>query len=473
MSGITSVTLTDSGERYFAPPVITVSLPDADSANATAQLRMNPDGTIGSVELIDSGAYYTTAPSARITYKRLDSEFSDLSFDSNEPRSYSLRLKNIDSTGYDISDYKKSTATGSANFMFYVKDSGDHMILGRETDIITLNDGSHPDDLLLKLSTYRTSTDLKLMITSDQTSETVTESLVHDDWNHIRVWQSGSQLTAYNGNSGVSINHFTHIGRANSGQKFHFYDDSIGDQDAFRVDTFHVSSNLVVSRANIGDSNSATCQLIRFDSARGIATTVTTTTTLTESKVSSVAIPSGVLHVGSLDSAFSGTPSEKRATILIDSATGNKGSFRARLRANIDSDTMKISSIDIIDSGDLYYNPPTITIANPGGLVDFEVGDRVKQTLSDGTILRGEVMAFSDSDATLNVGHVGASDGKYHSFATGRAIDTFNSDGSATANVTAVKEIDNTSNFEQNDDFETEAADFLDFTESNPFGEPS
>ena len=473
MPGINSVTITDSGERYFARPVITVSLPDADSADASAKLVMNTDGTIGSISLIDSGAYYSTAPTATISYKRLDSEFSELSGDSVEDRSYSLRLKNIDSSGYDISQYRKSTKTGSANFLFYVKDSGDHMILGRTTDIVTLNDGSNPADLLLKLSTYRTSTDLKLMITSGTQSETVTESLAHDRWNHIRVWQSGSQLTAYNNNSGVSINHSTWIGRERRGQKFHYYDDSIGDQDAFRVDAYHVSQNLVVHKRNIGDSDSATCQLIRFDSARGIPTTVTTTTTLSESKVSSVVIPSDVLHVGSLDSAFSGTSADKRATITIDSATGNKGSFRARLVANIDSDTNKISSITIVDSGDLYYDPPTITIANPGGLVDFEVGDRVKQTLSDGTILRGEVMAYSDSNSTLNVGHVGASDGKYHSFATGRAIDTFNSDGSATANVTAVKEIDNTSNFEQNDDFETEAADFLDFTESNPFGEPS
>ena len=160
MPGINSVTITDSGERYFARPTITVSLPDADSADASAKLVMNTDGTIGSISLIDSGAYYSSAPTATIKYKRLDSEFSSLSFDSNEDRSYSLRLKNIDSAGYDISQYPKSTKTGSANFMLYVKDSGDHMILGRTTDIATLNDGSNPADLLLKVQTYRTSTDL-------------------------------------------------------------------------------------------------------------------------------------------------------------------------------------------------------------------------------------------------------------------------------------------------------------------------
>ena len=108
----------------------------------------------------------------------------------------------------------------------------------------------------------------------------------------------------------------------------------------------------------------------------------------------------------------------------------------------------------------------------------FTLGETVNQTFSDGVIMSGEVSRWSDSDRILGVINAGADDGLYHSFITGRQIvGTEDVDlGVGTANsiatVSAVAEDNQLSNTEQNTYFDT-LTDFLDFSESNPFGDPS
>jgi hypothetical protein len=113
----------------------------------------------------------------------------------------------------------------------------------------------------------------------------------------------------------------------------------------------------------------------------------------------------------------------------------------------------------------------------------FVVGETVNQTLASGVIISGEVSKFSDSDNILHLIHVGANDGNYHTFATGRQIigtTDRDFDNSITlpnysiSTVTAVLEVNQLSKNEKNIFFDTTETDlgFLDFTESNPFGDP-
>jgi len=98
------------------------------------------------------------------------------------------------------------------------------------------------------------------------------------------------------------------------------------------------------------------------------------------------------------------------------------------------------------------------------------IGDTVTQTLDSdqGLTISGEVSGFSDSDHVLQIVHVGASDGKYHNFIGGDIVV-----GGNTYDVVNVLEEDNKiSENEQNADFDTISDGFLDFTETNPFGEP-
>jgi hypothetical protein len=107
-------------------------------------------------------------------------------------------------------------------------------------------------------------------------------------------------------------------------------------------------------------------------------------------------------------------------------------------------------------------------------------GHTASMTLSDGVIVSGEVVKYSDSDNLLYLAHVGADDGNYHTFAAGRTI-TISGRGTtwdgalidSDLTVLSVSELNNLSNNEQNDFFDTETTDFLDFSENNPFGDPN
>ena len=108
----------------------------------------------------------------------------------------------------------------------------------------------------------------------------------------------------------------------------------------------------------------------------------------------------------------------------------------------------------------------------------FTLGETVNQTFSDGVVMSGEVSRWSDSDRILGVINAGADDGLYHSFIVGRQIvgtedvDLGVAIANSVATVSAVAEDNQLSNTEQNTYFDT-LTDFLDFSESNPFGDPS
>jgi len=111
----------------------------------------------------------------------------------------------------------------------------------------------------------------------------------------------------------------------------------------------------------------------------------------------------------------------------------------------------------------------------------IEAGQTVSQGLTSGVTVSGEVIKYSDSDSLLYVGHVGADDGLFHNFITTDSASnkllisgrTNLAIGDSSLNVLAVAQTNTISQNEQNTDFGTFGDDFLDFSESNPFGDPS
>ena len=100
---------------------------------------------------------------------------------------------------------------------------------------------------------------------------------------------------------------------------------------------------------------------------------------------------------------------------------------------------------------------------------DFEAGDTFTQALAS-TTMRGELATWDFVNNKISLVHVGADDGAYHEFIPGSIVNTRTN---TTYTVTAVSEDNKISNNEQNDDFQTTFTDFLDFSEANPFGDPS
>ena len=138
-----------------------------------------------------------------------------------------------------------------------------------------------------------------------------------------------------------------------------------------------------------------------------------------------------------------------------------------------------VEAIDDIERRYAYEYQLTLDSASYG----FVIGETVNQTFSSGVVMSGEVSAWSDSDNVLHVIHAGADDGDYHTFVTGRQIiGTTDRDSAgeialplySIASVTAVTENNQLAENEKNNFFDTTDTDmgFLDFSETNPFGDP-
>lgn len=101
----------------------------------------------------------------------------------------------------------------------------------------------------------------------------------------------------------------------------------------------------------------------------------------------------------------------------------------------------------------------------------YTLGESVTQIQSDGTTITGDVHSWNDSGNELGLIHVGSSSGLFASLVTGIAI--LGSVSRSYCTPTSITESIEGSKTEMNDQFETTATDmsFLDFTESNPFGD--
>ena len=134
----------------------------------------------------------------------------------------------------------------------------------------------------------------------------------------------------------------------------------------------------------------------------------------------------------------------------------------------------EVTSLVIQNTGLYYDSPPTITIGAPYTGGNYERNEIVEQDQGSFT-MKGEVVAWSDSDNILYLAHVGATDGAYHTFSTMYPV--VGDESSTTYAPTLVEELQQIQEVDTGiaqsqyfDDFE---GDFLDFSESNPFGDIS
>ena len=140
----------------------------------------------------------------------------------------------------------------------------------------------------------------------------------------------------------------------------------------------------------------------------------------------------------------------------------------AQITASIDSSTGKVNGLTLLDSGTGFASTnPTVRFSAPTTNI-FKVGETITSPSGTST-MRGEVVKYSDSDDKLHIIHAGADDGKYHTFALDNKVIGLTS--GAGGIITLVVEDNQLSQNEQNTDFSTGSTDFIDFTETNPFGD--
>jgi Virus neck protein len=101
----------------------------------------------------------------------------------------------------------------------------------------------------------------------------------------------------------------------------------------------------------------------------------------------------------------------------------------------------------------------------------YTVGELVTQTFSSGVSMRGEVVKVDyENTPTLYIAHAGADDGKLHNFTTG--IPVIGQTSGSSWSPTLVEELQYIQRTEQGEDYQESALGILDWSESNPFGDP-
>lgn len=209
---------------------------------------------------------------------------------------------------------------------------------------------------------------------------------------------------------------------------------------------------------------SAPTATIRFTDSDGNTNRITTTTTINvDGTVTAISVPS--FNKKTIISP----------TITIPESTGTKNDFQARLTAVLDSDNSVVGSIRIDDSGGGYTTAPIITLEYPYTDLNYKVGELVIQQNPTFNMV-GEVQGWNDSDRELKLIRVGASDGKFHDFNTTNPVrgDTSGSSGSvkSTREVQTMDPDAGGGSSGNVADFDVSALEFIDFSETNPFGDP-
>ena len=164
-------------------------------------------------------------------------------------------------------------------------------------------------------------------------------------------------------------------------------------------------------------------------------------------------------------------------TVIFDSATGDSNHFRANGFSTVHPTNRTITGITITARGKYYdqsLGSPAIWIAPPV-LAKYSVGEKISHQLAT-TKLRGEITNFNSETGVMSLVHVGADDGKYHTFSLGSDSDIVGADNGFKTKILSVKEVNKISSNEQNEEFAANVSgttlDFLDFSETNPFGDP-
>ena len=130
-----------------------------------------------------------------------------------------------------------------------------------------------------------------------------------------------------------------------------------------------------------------------------------------------------------------------------------------------------IEEIDNVEEYGAYQY--LLTIDSAVSTTNFQLNEYVRQVLdSDASLyMEGNIVKIDNARQKLHIAHAGATDGVFRTFQDSGTVLGLTS--GAIGTVTAVGSDNKISNNEQNDYFDTIGDGFLDFSEANPFGDPS
>lgn len=482
MGGITSVNLTDSGSRYRAIPVVTVSAPTGDSAVAAASTIVF-GGRVTDTEIDSGGAYYTSNVTVTCEEPRSIDDLIHY-YDGNSGLrkfgTHSYQLGSPTSIDSDLKMFNSEGKTWPQSLEFWIYTS-----FTRTHDIMKFKTAVDADGSKNKLSLEGDNIRWHYSLSDGVSGSSVATSdfpIQNSAWHFVQLVRKPD---------GTGIGHYLYVNGvqkdylqgADSSSVDYFIDGRSNFDSSQGITMMNSSTNVYgtyidAMRFQVGDSanDSGGYGLTIFaptvpDSDRDPGndknyngfqegTRATLTASTSGGKVTAITVNDG----------GRGYFEDSEPGLSFSNPTGVPATFRAKVGADFDSASGKISGLYIIDSGDFYVAAPTITIADPVKYKDFIIGEDIHQeAFSDGTVLTAEVVTWNDSSSQVGITHVGNNtDGSFHEPTTGMWI--VGQSSGAQGYIT--KSIEQDTVQSQNEEFNTEIEDILDFSETNPFGEP-
>ena len=126
------------------------------------------------------------------------------------------------------------------------------------------------------------------------------------------------------------------------------------------------------------------------------------------------------------------------------------------------------TGIEVIDSIEKTGYVVKLTLQDSSA-TGFIIGNTASQTLASGVIVSGDIVDYNDSDNVLSIAHMASDDSDFHEFVTSRVITSADSSGNIIRRMVTVIDEQLNAPGAQNEEF-SDNTDFIDFSESNPFG---
>jgi hypothetical protein len=129
-----------------------------------------------------------------------------------------------------------------------------------------------------------------------------------------------------------------------------------------------------------------------------------------------------------------------------------------------------IRDIDNIEEYGTYQY--LLTIDSDVSTTNFLLNEYVRQAIDSdaGLYMQGNIVKIDNARRILHIAHAGSTDGVFRQFLDSGTLVGLTSGTIGT--ITSVGSDNRISNSEQNDDFALLGGEFLDFSETNPFGDP-
>lgn len=380
--------------------------------------------TLSSITLTNGGKGYTTAPTVTLSNTPAfapEFRFGNNALQPTAPDAFTLDEK--------VGTYSTESYRGTIDFFVYINnfpESGEYAAL-LTTGLETSDEGRN------YRNTYGINSDGQIVRMSHESGSSVTvleniigaNRLTTDTWHHIRLSTRGNE----------------------TGEEVRTFQVHIDGIIAYRVASVEFGAQ-IYDQYQIGTD--LTVNSVLFDNLDGYI----------DDFFADINIP---VFADSITVPAAARTGEETNAVAYEN-------FDTSVTISVTMNDDVISAISVDAAHDYFRVAPTVVVPAPE-IPNFEIGNFAQQTLSTGVTITGEIVAWDPVNLNLDVVDVETSDGEVHAFVTNRfVIDTTNNVGTI---PTAITEANQLSANEQNDDFSTISDDFLDFTETNPFGDPS